>query len=178
MCIGISSKLLSSPLLRSKPAMCSLPSNPDISGIGVRIAIYIQNLLCFIPAVWAIWDFEVTDYELESAETQSTTNLVLAFAILISCIVQALTLGLTSYHASIVLSLSWMNNTNAFIYFLLYVYYKCQGPKPQIEPRWSPWIIHVKDYVKAILGFSTGGFRPLCVSLPLNASISFRWCGN
>lgn len=133
-----------------------MPSNPDISGIGVRIAIYLQNLLCFIPAVWAIWDSEVTDYELESAETQSTTNLVLAFAILISCVIQGLTLGLTSYHTTIVLSLSWMNNTNAFIYFLL-VHYKCQGFKPQIAPRWSSWMEHVADYVKAILGLSTGG---------------------
>jgi hypothetical protein len=133
--------------------MCVVPANPDISGIGVRIAIYLQNLLGFIPAIWAIWDWKVTDHELESAETQSTTNLVLAFAILISCIVQAFTLGLTSYHATVVLSLSWMNNTNAFIYFLLYVYYKSQGPEPQVAPQWSAWIKHVKDQTKALLTF-------------------------
>ncbi|KAJ3538074.1 hypothetical protein NMY22_g5318 [Coprinellus aureogranulatus] len=79
-------------------ASCHIPSNPDISGIGVRFAIYLQNLLCFLPAIWAIWDGHVSDYELESAETRSTTNLVLAFAILISCIVQALILAAAAEH--------------------------------------------------------------------------------
>ncbi|KAJ3518231.1 hypothetical protein NMY22_g13785 [Coprinellus aureogranulatus] len=125
---------------------CTIPANPDIAGIGVRIAIYVQNLLCFIPAIWAIWDGKVSDYELESIETQSTTNLILAFALLISCIVQAFTLGLTNYHASIVLSMSWTNNTIAFIYFLLYVHYKGQeGPgRSPVRPRWSAWLAHVR----------------------------------
>ncbi|KAJ3513140.1 hypothetical protein NMY22_g15129 [Coprinellus aureogranulatus] len=154
--------LIAYPILISSPppslggilemsAPCVISSNPDISGIGVRVAIYIQNLLCFIPAIWAIWDGHVSDYELESAETQSTTNLVLAFAILISCIVQALTLGLTNYHAAIVLSLSWMNNTNAFIYFLLYVQYKGQEGREHVEPRWSAWVSHIKTQVRSIL---------------------------
>ncbi|TEB29278.1 ankyrin [Coprinellus micaceus] len=137
------------------PSMCLVPANPDISGIGVRIAIYLQNLLGFIPAVWAVWDWKVTDHELESAETQSTTNLVLAFAILISCIVQAFTLGLTSYHATVVLSLSWMNNTNAFIYFLLYVHYKSQGLEPQVAPQWSSWIKHIQGQTKALFSLPT-----------------------
>ncbi|KAG6884187.1 hypothetical protein C0992_006794, partial [Termitomyces sp. T32_za158] len=32
--------------------------------------------------------------------------------------------GISNYHASIVLDLSWMNNTNLFIYFLLYIYHR------------------------------------------------------
>ncbi|KAF6763568.1 hypothetical protein DFP72DRAFT_750251, partial [Ephemerocybe angulata] len=118
---------------------------PDIAGVGVRIAIYIQNLLCFIPAFWALADGKVTRGELDAAETQATTNLVLAFAILISSIVQAQTLGLTNYHASIVLNMSWMNNTNAFIYFLLYVQYKSQGSNPRrVPPTWSAWARHIR----------------------------------
>ncbi|KAJ3528410.1 hypothetical protein NMY22_g9422 [Coprinellus aureogranulatus] len=108
-------------------SVCYIPSNPNVSGIGVRAAIYLQNFLSFIPAIWAIWDGRVSEYELESVETQATTNLVLAFAILISCFVQILTLGLTNYHVSIILILSWMNNTNAFVHFILYVQYKGQG---------------------------------------------------
>ncbi|KAH6914567.1 hypothetical protein BKA70DRAFT_1180046, partial [Coprinopsis sp. MPI-PUGE-AT-0042] len=121
--------------------MCTIPGNPDIAGIGVRIAIYIQNLLCFLPALWALWDGEVTQEELDSAETQTTTNLVLAFAILISAIVQALTLGLSSFHANIVLSMSWMNNTNAFIYFLLYIQHK----RRIVKPTWTAWYAHVRE---------------------------------
>jgi hypothetical protein len=97
---------------------CTIPADPDISGIGVRVAIYAQNLLSFVPAIWALWDGDVSDYELESIETQSTTILITAFAILISAMVQARTAGLTNFHATIVLDLSWMNNTNTFIYFL------------------------------------------------------------
>ncbi|KAF5324053.1 hypothetical protein D9611_008364 [Ephemerocybe angulata] len=127
--------------------LCKIPANPDIAGIGVRIAIYVQNLLCFVPAFWALVDGKVTETELESAEKQATTNLVLAFAILISAMVQATTLGLTSYHASIVLNMSWMNNTNAFIYFLLYVQHKSQplpGSGNVVEPTFSAWARHIR----------------------------------
>ncbi|KAF6750490.1 hypothetical protein DFP72DRAFT_509336 [Ephemerocybe angulata] len=127
--------------------MCLIPANPDIAGIGVRIAIYAQNLLCFFPAFWALLDGKVTETELESAETQATTNLILAFAILISAMVQATTLGLTSYHASIVLNMSWMNNTNAFIYFLLYVQHKSQptpGSGHVVEPTFRAWARHIR----------------------------------
>ncbi|KAH6914572.1 hypothetical protein BKA70DRAFT_550655 [Coprinopsis sp. MPI-PUGE-AT-0042] len=126
---------------------CTIPGNPDIAGIGVRIAIYVQNLLCFLPAIWALWDGEVTQEELDSAETQTTTNLVLAFAILISSIVQALTLGLSNFHTNIVLSMSWMNNTNAFIYFLLYIQHKRQS----VKPTWASWYTHVREKLDSLI---------------------------
>ncbi|KAJ7750498.1 hypothetical protein B0H14DRAFT_3166893 [Mycena olivaceomarginata] len=79
--------------------MVCIPSDPDISGIGVRAAIYIQNLLSFAPAIWALWDGRVTEYELESVEKQSTTILLTAFAVLISAMVEARTVGLSNFHA-------------------------------------------------------------------------------
>ncbi|KAF5345108.1 hypothetical protein D9756_011471 [Leucocoprinus leucothites] len=106
----------------STPNLC-LPSNPDTTGIGVRTAIYAQNLLSFIPALFALQDGKVTPLELEAMEAQSTTILITAFALLLSVIVQALQHGLTNYHAAIILNLSWMNNTNLFIYFFLYAYH-------------------------------------------------------
>ncbi|KAF5364446.1 hypothetical protein D9758_010658 [Tetrapyrgos nigripes] len=120
-------------------------SDPDISGIGVRAAIYTQNLLSFIPAIWALWDGEVSLYELESVETQSTTILITAFAIVISAMVQAGRSGLSSFQASIVLNMSWMNNTNTFIYFLLYIQHKSQPGPAQIEPKLSAWIQHARN---------------------------------
>lgn len=109
--------------------MC-IKADPDISGIGVRLAIYVQNLLSFVPAGLALWDRRVSDYELESVGTQSTTILITAFAILISAMVEAQSVGgLTNFHVITVLSLSWMNNTNTFIYFLLYVHHKTQVNK-------------------------------------------------
>ncbi|KAJ7029881.1 hypothetical protein C8F04DRAFT_907603, partial [Mycena alexandri] len=98
----------------------------DISGIGVRTAIYIQNLLGFIPAISALWDGEVASYELEAIETESTTILITAFALLIATIVQGRIARLTMFHGNIILGLSWMNNTNMFIYFLLYIQRRSQ----------------------------------------------------
>ncbi|KAH6914532.1 hypothetical protein BKA70DRAFT_549839, partial [Coprinopsis sp. MPI-PUGE-AT-0042] len=144
---------------------CTIPGNPDIAGIGVRIAIYIQNLLCFLPALWALWDGEVTQEELDSAETQTTTNLVLAFAILISSIVQALTLGLSSFHANIVLSISWMNNTNAFIYFLLYIQHK----RRIVKPTWTAWYNHVREKLDFLIPRHGTGAANANVSAPTGA---------
>ncbi|TEB19946.1 hypothetical protein FA13DRAFT_297237 [Coprinellus micaceus] len=122
---------------------CLIPPNADIAGIGVRIAVYIQNVLCFLPTLWAIADEKITKYELDSMENMSLTNLVVAFGILISCFAQAPTLGLTNFHTSIVLSMSWMNNTNVFIYFLLYA--------ARLRNRDGSWVLHLKDHVVSAL---------------------------
>ncbi|KAH8832138.1 ankyrin repeat-containing domain protein [Flagelloscypha sp. PMI_526] len=107
----------------SDPSELCIPADPDVSGIGVRIAIYAQNILTFIPAFYALWDGVVTHKELDSVRKHSTTILLTAFAILISAYVQASTNRLTNYHTIIVLNLSWMNNTNAFVYALLYIHH-------------------------------------------------------
>ncbi|KAJ6467378.1 hypothetical protein C8R45DRAFT_477415 [Mycena sanguinolenta] len=125
--------------------MACIPADPDISGIGVRVAIYAQNLLSFVPTFWALRDGNVSPYELESVEDQSTTILVTAFAILISAMVEARTVGLSSFHANIVLNLSWMNNTNTFIYFILYVQHKSQHGRDRIDMNWTSWIRHVVE---------------------------------
>jgi hypothetical protein len=125
---------------------CPIPANPDISGIGVRVAIYAQNILSFIPAFYALFnDGEVDSYELKIIEDQSTTILVTAFAILISTIVQARTYGLTGFDTSVILNLSWMNNTNTLIYFILYVHHHSGVGK--VEPRWMAWVQHAKGWV-------------------------------
>jgi hypothetical protein len=103
---------------------CAIPANPDISGIGVRVAIYAQTFLSFVPAFCAIFDGEVQNDELEEIETQSATMLITAFAILISTILQARTYSLSSFHAYIVLDLTWMNNTSIFIYVLFSVHHE------------------------------------------------------
>ncbi|KAJ7208792.1 hypothetical protein C8J57DRAFT_1018674, partial [Mycena rebaudengoi] len=118
---------------------------PDISGIGVRAAIYIQNLLSFFPAIGFLWDREVSPFELEAVESQSTTILITAFAILTSAMVDARTIGLSTLHANIILGLSWMNNTNTFIYFLLYVQHKSQDGRGQVHRSWRGWMIHFKN---------------------------------
>jgi hypothetical protein len=115
---------------------CSIPANPDISGIGVRVAIYAQNMLSFVPAFYALLDGKVDSKELQTIEDQSTTILVTAFAILISAIVQARTLGLSAFHASVILNLSLMNNTNTFIYVILYIHHHSGSRDGKLPPQW------------------------------------------
>jgi hypothetical protein len=126
--------------------MCLVPGNPDITGIGVRLAIYFQNILSFIPALYALYnDSKVDKNELDTVEKQSTTILITAFAILISLIVQALAFNLSAFHTSLVLSLSWMNNTNTFIYFVLYIHHMSDPDRKglRVKPHWSAWYHHV-----------------------------------
>jgi hypothetical protein len=136
--------LAASPSTR---AMCLIPANPDISGIGVRAAIYAQNLLSFVPAFYALVDGRVDGKELKTIEAQSTTILVTAFAILISTIVQALSpYGLSDFHTSVILNLSWMNNTNTFIYLILYIHHRTGlTGDGRIPPEWAAWWRHIRQ---------------------------------
>ncbi|KAJ7091769.1 hypothetical protein C8R44DRAFT_647170, partial [Mycena epipterygia] len=118
--------------------------------------IYVQTFLSFVPAWWALSDGEVSESELDSLETQSTTILLTAFAILITAIEQAGKRQISSFHANIVLHLSWMNNTNTFTYFLLYVQYQSQkGPKLKLS--WCAWRKHIQSKLTLTTGpYSTG----------------------
>ncbi|KAJ7739208.1 hypothetical protein B0H16DRAFT_1759167, partial [Mycena metata] len=93
----------------------------DISGIGVRTAAYTQNLLSFVPAAVALFnDGKISSNERDFINDQSTNILLTAFGLLLSAIVQAKTAqGLDNYHLALVLNLSWLNNTNTFIYLVL-----------------------------------------------------------
>jgi hypothetical protein len=118
----------------------------NTAGIGVRIAIYIQNILSFGSAFYSLINDGKVDLKLlRTVEKQATTILTTAFAILISLGVQALSSNMSAFHTSIVLSLSWMNTTNTFIYSLLYVHYKSYPERggQRIKPFWWDWCDHV-----------------------------------
>ncbi|KAF8517562.1 hypothetical protein BU17DRAFT_49594, partial [Hysterangium stoloniferum] len=121
-----------------------LPVDPDISGIGVRAAIYAQNLLCFLPIVVYLWDKRVTPDELEGISEQSIGILAVAFSILITTIILAKGPGsqgpaISSFHAAIVLDLSWMNNTSTWIWFILFAHQRSTIKYSRTDPTWSAW---------------------------------------
>ncbi|KAJ7055388.1 hypothetical protein C8F01DRAFT_1158921, partial [Mycena amicta] len=128
---------------------CIIPANPDVSGIGVRAAIYAQNLLCFAPVVAHLRDGHVSADEMKGVKDQSIGMLAIAFAILISTIIEATTTnitgqGLTRFHAAVILDLSWMNNTSTWIWFLLYIHHLTKPDPNEKTPLcfgWSraPW---------------------------------------
>ncbi|KAJ7720529.1 hypothetical protein B0H16DRAFT_384145 [Mycena metata] len=121
-----------------------ITANPDITGIGVRIAIYAQNLLCFVPIGLHLWDGIISDEELKGIKDQSIGMLAIAFAILISIIIQAKTAvqgqPITGFHAAVILDLSWMNNTSTWIWFLLYAHHisNADAEEEAAEKKWDP----------------------------------------
>jgi len=95
--------------------------NPDISGIGVRTAIYIQAVLTLVHAIVAGYDGHIDDFEVKSLVAVFLGILLPGCALLFSAIIQARTFGLSAYHAMIVLFLSWINNTSALTFFVYIV---------------------------------------------------------
>ncbi|KAJ7200348.1 hypothetical protein GGX14DRAFT_372272, partial [Mycena pura] len=122
---------------------CSIPSNPDVSGVGVRAAIYAQNLTCFLPVIVHLWDGKISRDELKGIKDQSIGMLAVAFAILLTTIILATGAGggqtITPYHAAVVLDLSWMNNTSTWIWFILYVHHRSKRDDQPTGASWSEW---------------------------------------
>ncbi|KAJ7323276.1 hypothetical protein DFH08DRAFT_350376 [Mycena albidolilacea] len=132
------------PFLSTTMGADCIPSNPDISGIGVRTAIYAQNLLCFAPVIAHLWDGKISVDELKGIQDQSIGMLAVAFAILISTIIEARAKGgpmITSFHAAVILDLSWMNNTSMFIWLLLYAHHRSKADNLSAIPAtWNGWL--------------------------------------
>ena len=91
--------------------------NPDISGIGVRAAIYTQAVLTLVQPILASIDGHISEKELIGLHRLYLGILLPGCALLLSAIIQARTHGLSVYHAILVLQLSWINNTSALIFF-------------------------------------------------------------
>jgi hypothetical protein len=122
-------------------------------------AIYAQNLLSFLPAFYALMnDGKVDEQELKTTSNISITILVTAFSILISTIIQALSkYGLSAFHTSVILNLSWMNNTNTFIYFIMWVHHRSNAKRDAIEPKWSAWKAYMGQRFVQFVRSTRGG---------------------
>jgi hypothetical protein len=92
-----------------------IPANPEIAGIGIRASIYAQNFLAVFLAACYLMDNELSQDEVDYMESSSSANLITGCAMIISGFIQAKTIGLSVYHAMIVLNLSWMNTTFSVI---------------------------------------------------------------
>ncbi|KAJ7787375.1 hypothetical protein B0H14DRAFT_2537493 [Mycena olivaceomarginata] len=139
---------------------CTIPSNPDVSGIGVRAAIYAQNLTCFLPVIVHLWDGKISRDELKGIKDQSIGMLAVAFAILFTTIILAKGAGgdqtITSYHAAVVLDLSWMNNTSTWIWFILYAHHRSKRDDQPTGANWSEWRDTLLEPVRELLGRNDG----------------------
>ena len=105
------------PLMPSACNNTGIVPNPDISGIGVRAAIYTQAVLTLVQPILASIDGHISEEELIGLHRLYLGILLPGCALLVSAIIQATTHGLSVYHAILVLQLSWINNTSALIFF-------------------------------------------------------------
>jgi hypothetical protein len=94
-----------------------LHSNSDISGIGVRIAIYAQAILTLAQPLVAGSDGWIDRKELKDLFFIYLNILLPASALIFAAIIQSRTFGLSAYHAIVVLELGWINNTTALVFF-------------------------------------------------------------
>ena len=94
-----------------------LNSNPDIAGIGIRIAIYAQAILTLAQPLVAGSDGWIDKKELKDLFSIFLNILLPASALILAAIIQANTYGLSAYHAIVVLYLGWINNTTALVFF-------------------------------------------------------------
>jgi hypothetical protein len=162
---------------------CTLPSNPDVSGVGVRAAIYAQNLTCFLPVIVHLWDGKISRDELKGIKDQSIGMLAVAFAILLSTIILAKGAGgdqtITSYHAAVVLDLSWMNNTSTWIWFILYVHHQSKRDDQPTGASWSEWRDTLLEPVRELLGRNEGagaGMKETSVVKHIRCIAQRIWC--
>ncbi|KAJ7720937.1 hypothetical protein B0H16DRAFT_1896699 [Mycena metata] len=155
-----------------------LPSNPDVSGVGVRAAIYTQNLqvTCFLPVIVHLWDGKITKHKLKGIKDQSIGMLTVAFAILLTTIILAKGAGgdqqITSYHAAVVLDLSWMNNTSTWIWFILYVHHRSKHDDQPAGANWSEWHHALLEPLRELLGRT----KRAGASTPETSTVKHIWC--
>ncbi|KAJ7840531.1 hypothetical protein B0H14DRAFT_1058430 [Mycena olivaceomarginata] len=157
---------------------CTIPSNPDVSGIGVRAAIYAQNLTCFLPVIVHLWDGKISRDELKGIKDQSIGMLTVAFAILFTTIILAKGAGgdqtITPYHAAVVLDLSWMNNTSTWIWFILYAHHRTKRDDQPTAANWSEWRDALLEPVRELLGQNDGPGTSTEVTIEYYWSITER----
>jgi hypothetical protein len=74
--------------------------NPDIAGIGVRSAIYAQNLLLIIPSGLAIWDGRVTPEELKLLLDLCVNIHITVLSLILAAFIEFSRANISFYHAT------------------------------------------------------------------------------
>ena len=102
------------PLPKLMSGTC-VAANPDISGIGVRIAVYAQTLLSYAPAFLFTYDGKLDSEEERGLFKIYTPLLISSMGLLVTTVIQEATIGLGNHHILIVLNLVWMMNASALV---------------------------------------------------------------
>jgi len=108
--------------------------NPDIAGIGIRVSVYAQSFLCLIQLFLSVTDAKITDNERRQLNKIYASLLLTAFALLISAFIQICSIGLSVYHALIILNLSWINDFGALVWSLVDCTYQPVDEGQEYDP--------------------------------------------
>lgn len=129
-------------MLNASDCLRQIESNPDISGIGVRSAIYSQALLSILYSLYCALDGVITSKELKTMSQFSVNIILTACALLVSTIIQTSQGGIYIYHVLIVLQLSWINSFTLITVHMLKIYFELlQG-----HSTWSKMVIKLFTY--------------------------------
>ncbi|KAK7054554.1 hypothetical protein VNI00_003753 [Paramarasmius palmivorus] len=115
-----------------------LAANPDISGIGVRLAVYAQTFLSFAPAFLFTADGEL-DIEEEKVLFAIYTPLLMSSMALLATTVfqQVASRGLGNHHVLLVLKMMWMMNISAVVVCVAPTLAWFQRPVSMLPKTWS-----------------------------------------
>jgi len=78
-------------------------ANPDIAGIGTRLAIYLQAIIGIVFTFIAAFDGKITPVERRNIRILPHGNLILSSALAINGMIQTFSKTLSAYHAGILL---------------------------------------------------------------------------
>ena len=91
----------------SLPSPC-VRANPDISGVGIRLSIYLQAFLNVACALIFSPNATISDFEHSILSTSSRNLFLTGGSLLICAFYQGSIQGLTVHHTLIVLNLNWI----------------------------------------------------------------------
>ncbi|KAF9509364.1 hypothetical protein BS47DRAFT_1349376 [Hydnum rufescens UP504] len=137
-------------------AICLIAANADVSGIGVRTSVYVQALLFLASTLLHTnLDAHEVDNILSRLVQEGLASLLTGLAILVSAIVQARTVGLTVYHALVILNMSWITIVIAIVPYsvslaLILPHINMASAKEQLDRM---FLVHVAHFsLTAIFG--------------------------
>ena len=86
----------------------TLPPNPDVAGVGIRILVYAQAFLSFVAPLLATIDGKIVVEGEERSEILQIENLLLSLGLATTALAQSRSNALSVYHAMIVSIMGWM----------------------------------------------------------------------
>ena len=133
--------------LMSSSTLC-IPPDLDVAGIGVRVAIYVQNILVVITSVVSLWDGEVCPKEFKFITNPTVNIFILMWAISVSAFsLPRIELRGTNFYTQLIYRFILINYNTVLIWILVYVFHRIKHNKERFSlfpfsPQWQSIIMN------------------------------------